>query len=63
MNGLKWRKSSYSTGEGNGNDCVEVAPLPGGGWGIRDSKAGEDGDVLELRPEAFTAFRTAATTT
>lgn len=62
MNGLKWRKSSHSSGEGNGNDCVEVAPLPSGSWGVRDSKAGEDGDVLTLGPAAFRAFRNAATT-
>lgn len=57
MNGLIWRKSSFSTGEGGGNDCVEVAPLPDGGWAVRDSKAGESGHVMELRPGAFAAFR------
>lgn len=31
---LAWRKSSYS---GGGNDCVEVAFLPGGA-AVRDSK-------------------------
>lgn len=35
-NQLAWRKSSYSSAEGS--DCVEVASLPGGGRGVRDSK-------------------------
>lgn len=30
-----WRTSSYST---SGNQCVEVAPLPGGEVAVRDSK-------------------------
>lgn len=60
MNGLNWRKSSYSSGETNGNDCVEIAPLPGGGWGIRDSKTGADGEIMELSPWQFAAFRNAA---
>lgn len=32
---LIWRKSSHS---GSGDQCVEVAALPGGGMAIRDSK-------------------------
>jgi len=32
---LIWRKSSHS---GSGDQCVEVAALPGGGLAIRDSK-------------------------
>ncbi|WP_106399903.1 DUF397 domain-containing protein [Actinocorallia populi] len=32
---LIWRKSSHS---GSGDQCVEVAALPGGGRAIRDSK-------------------------
>ncbi|MHA6621093.1 DUF397 domain-containing protein [Pseudonocardia sp. DLS-67] len=35
---LAWRKSSFSGGNG-GNGCVEVAPLPGGGVAVRDTKA------------------------
>ena len=33
---LRWRKSSFSGGQGG--DCVEVAELPGGGRALRDSK-------------------------
>jgi hypothetical protein len=32
---LIWRKSSHS---GSGDQCVEVAALPGGGLAVRDSK-------------------------
>ncbi|ORT58145.1 DUF397 domain-containing protein [Streptomyces sp. CB03238] len=32
---LAWRKSSFT---GNNGQCVELAPLPGGGVAIRDSK-------------------------
>jgi Domain of unknown function (DUF397) len=33
--GPAWRKSSYS---GGGNQCVEVAALPGGRVAVRDSQ-------------------------
>ena len=33
---LKWRKSSFSGGEGG--DCVEVAEAPEGGRYLRDTK-------------------------
>jgi hypothetical protein len=33
---LTWRKSSFSGDNGNG--CVEVALLPGGGAAVRDTK-------------------------
>ena len=32
---MEWIKSSFSFANGN---CVEVAPLPGGGAAVRDSK-------------------------
>lgn len=32
----EWYKSSYSSGQGGA--CVEVADLPNGGRGVRDSK-------------------------
>ncbi|MFE9607940.1 DUF397 domain-containing protein [Streptomyces sp. NPDC006012] len=34
---MNWRKSTYSDG-GNGNTCVEIAPLPTR-IAVRDSKA------------------------
>jgi hypothetical protein len=42
MTGLTWRRSSSSTGNG---ECVEVAALPDGTVGVRDSKD-PDGPVL-----------------
>jgi hypothetical protein len=36
--GPRWKKSSWSAENGN---CVEVAELPGGNIGVRDSKAPE----------------------
>jgi hypothetical protein len=44
-----WRKSSYSTG--GGNNCVEVAAVPGA-VAVRDSKD-PDGPVHLLGPAAF----------
>lgn len=38
-----WRRSSYSTG--NGNNCVEMASL-GDAVGVRDSKAPDAGALL-----------------
>ncbi|MER6343138.1 DUF397 domain-containing protein [Streptomyces sp. NPDC001595] len=48
-----WRKSSYS-GEGDGNDCVEIA-LRHPRTAVRDSKA-PVGPQLTFPAEAFTAF-------
>ncbi|MEU8993420.1 DUF397 domain-containing protein [Streptomyces caniferus] len=50
---LSWHKSSYS-GQGNGNECVEVAPTPSV-IHIRDSK-NPHGPQLHLRPAAWSAF-------
>ncbi|ROO89542.1 uncharacterized protein DUF397 [Actinocorallia herbida] len=47
---LIWRKSSYS---GSGDQCVEVAALPGGACAIRDSKNPSLPTVL-LSPAGFT---------
>ncbi|WP_043621687.1 DUF397 domain-containing protein [Nonomuraea candida] len=33
--GAAWRKSSFS---GDNGDCLEIAPLPGGRVGIRDTE-------------------------
>ncbi|HEY1968871.1 MAG TPA: DUF397 domain-containing protein [Pseudonocardia sp.] len=34
----QWRKSTYSTSSGDGENCVEVALLPGGAVAVRDTK-------------------------
>lgn len=44
LDGTSWRKSSRSSGDGNGN-CVEVARMAEV-VGVRDSKAGHSGPVL-----------------
>jgi hypothetical protein len=50
---LNWRKSSYSSQQGN---CVEVgATAAGTVGGIRDSKTPERGH-LAVTPEVFAAF-------
>ncbi|MHA6617865.1 DUF397 domain-containing protein [Pseudonocardia sp. DLS-67] len=38
LDGLAWRTSSFSGSGGNSSGCVEVAPLPGGGVAVRDTK-------------------------
>lgn len=48
----RWRKSSYSSG--NGENCVEVAFVPDA-VAVRDSK-NPDGAVLEFSAQAFGAF-------
>ncbi|MFD7058698.1 DUF397 domain-containing protein [Streptomyces sp. NPDC059906] len=48
-----WRKSSYS-GEGDGNECVEVANSPTH-VAVRDSKAPSYG-TLTVPTGAFAAF-------
>ena len=50
--GPTWIKSSLSFSNGN---CVEVASLPGGGIGVRDSKDAE-GPVLRFTPDEWRAF-------
>lgn len=50
--GLTWIKSSLSFCNSN---CVEVAGLPGGGVGVRDSKD-PDGPVLKFTPGEWQAF-------
>jgi hypothetical protein len=49
---LRWRKSSHS---GSGDNCVEVASLPGGGHAVRDSKD-PGGPALMFTPDEWTAF-------
>jgi hypothetical protein len=48
---LAWQKSRHSGGAG----CVEVAPLPGGGVAVRDSKD-PDGPVLRYTAHEWGAF-------
>jgi hypothetical protein len=50
--GLSWTKSSFSFANG---DCVEVASLPDGGVGVRDSKD-TAGPVLRFTAAEWTAF-------
>jgi hypothetical protein len=49
---LSWIKSSFSYANGN---CVEVASLPHGGIGLRDSKDTE-GPILRFTPDEWSAF-------
>jgi len=53
MGNLTWRKSSYSSGQAD--NCVEVAALPEGGFGVRDSKD-TDGPVLGFTADEWHAF-------
>jgi len=48
----RWVKSSLSFANG---DCVEVATLPDGGIGVRDSKDAT-GPVLRFTPSEWRAF-------
>ena len=48
----RWTKSSLSYSNG---DCVEVADLPDGHIGVRDSKD-PDGPVLRFTASEWTAF-------
>jgi hypothetical protein len=50
---MNWRKSSYSDG-GDGNTCVEIAPLPAR-IAVRDSKAPAHATLTFPAP-AFTAL-------
>jgi hypothetical protein len=50
--GLSWTKSSLSFSNSN---CVEVASLPNGGVGVRDSKDSA-GPVLRFTPGEWHAF-------
>jgi hypothetical protein len=48
-----WRKATASGG--NGGDCIEVAPLPGGHVGIRDTERPEV-DPYVVSGSVFAAF-------
>lgn len=49
---LTWRKARASQTNGN---CVEVAPMPGGGVAVRDSKD-PDGAILRFTAAEWAAF-------
>ncbi|MFJ3039547.1 DUF397 domain-containing protein [Streptomyces tendae] len=53
LNHARWRKSSYS--DGNGGDCVEVAHGVPGVIPVRDSKV-TDGPVIVVGSAAWTEF-------
>ncbi|MFH9606873.1 DUF397 domain-containing protein [Streptomyces sp. NPDC017448] len=52
MNGLKWAKSSYSSG---GANCVERAVMESGALAVRDSKDISLGAFV-VGPDAWQAF-------
>lgn len=55
-----WRKSSRSSG---GDNCVEIAATTcGGAVGVRDSKLGGNGPVLEFTPGEWAGFLAGAKT-
>lgn len=55
LSDVRWRKSSFSGGEGGGNDnCVEVA-FTSQATALRDSK-NTNGPVLLIPTEAWTTF-------
>ncbi|MEU3353252.1 DUF397 domain-containing protein [Streptomyces sp. NPDC037389] len=49
---LVWRKSSFSTGANN--DCVEIAPAPGGLIRLRESD--DPTRVITTTPATWSAF-------
>ena len=51
--GANWFKSSFSFSNGN---CVEVAALPGGLVGVRDSKDHGTGPVLTVTGDEWERF-------
>ncbi|MEU1115394.1 MULTISPECIES: DUF397 domain-containing protein [unclassified Streptomyces] len=55
----RWRKSSYSGGDG-GESCVEVAAGVTGVVPVRDSKNGDQSPALVLGAAAWHAFVTYA---
>lgn len=54
VNGLSWRKSSYSNGEGG--NCVEVSDDAPGLVPVRDSKLAGTGPVLMFPAAAWAPF-------
>jgi hypothetical protein len=57
---IHWRKSSRSSG---GDNCVEIASAADGrAVGVRDSKLGRRGPVLEFTPGEWASFLAGAKT-
>ncbi len=56
MSNLRWRKSSFSTGETNGGECVEIAELPEGGVAVRNSTLGDASPVVHYTRAELRAF-------
>jgi hypothetical protein len=56
IDGVIWRKSSYSGS--NGGDCVEIAVLSDASRAVRDSKD-PGGPVLAVAPDEWRAFTAA----
>ncbi|MER6777015.1 MULTISPECIES: DUF397 domain-containing protein [unclassified Streptomyces] len=54
VNGLSWRKSSYSNGEGG--DCVAVSDDLPGVVPVRDSKLAGAGPVLVFPAVVWSSF-------
>lgn len=50
--GEGWRKSSRSSNNGNGGNCVE-ARATGNGFELRDSKLGDESPRFSLSPSTF----------
>jgi hypothetical protein len=57
LSGAPWFKSSHS---GSTGDCVEVAWIPGGKVGVRDSK-NPTGPALTFAPSEWDAFTASVT--
>lgn len=53
MEAITWKKSSYSSGQGQ--ECVEVAPEPKNGIAVRDSRNPQNG-VLWLDRQHWCAW-------
>jgi hypothetical protein len=53
---LSWRKSTFSN---NGGNCVEIAPMGGGGVAVRDSK-NPGGTALKFTRDEWNAFLSGA---
>lgn len=54
LSNARWRKSSYSNGEGG--SCVEVSDTAPGIMPVRDSKLGTDSPVLVFPIDVWTGF-------